>query len=107
MRSTYFLGSMGSEDLANFINAETRRVPFKQATMSLSDWKGTFRSWPSKIPGWRNCYLHMLDEKKANWEDLRIDHYIRLSLTEMEKNESLLATTMYFWSDALNAFLFN
>lgn len=91
---------------AHYIKTKTQRVPYKHATMNLSDWKSTFCSWPSKISGWRSWYLCMAAEKGANWEDSKIGHFIRLSLAEMDKNEPLLVAATYFWSDALNAFLF-
>jgi len=31
---------------------------------------------------------------------------IRLSIADMERNESLMIAASYFWSDTLNAFLF-
>ena len=31
---------------------------------------------------------------------------MRLSIADMERNESLLIASSYFWSDTLNAFLF-
>lgn len=48
----------------------------------------------------------MAAERRTNWEDSRIGHCIRLFLSKMEKNEPLLISSTYFWSDALNAFLF-
>jgi hypothetical protein len=36
-----------------------------------------------------------------------VSHCITLSLSEMSRNESILIAASYFWSDALNAFLFS
>ena len=35
-----------------------------------------------------------------------MDQCIRLSIADMERNESLLIAASYFWSDTLNAFVF-
>jgi len=35
-----------------------------------------------------------------------LDKCIRLSIADMERNESLLIAASYFWSDTLNAFVF-
>src|SRR5688572_15081997 len=40
------------------------------------------------------------------WDEGKIGHYTNLSLSHMERNDSLLIAASYFWSDALNAFLF-
>ena len=36
-----------------------------------------------------------------------MEQCIRLSIADMEKNESLLIAASYFWSDTLNAFVFS
>lgn len=41
------------------------------------------------------------------WENVDISHYISLSLSAIEKNEPLVRAAPYFWSDAINAFIFN
>ena len=98
---------MGSEDPIAFINAETNRIPFKNHIASANDWQHSFRSWPSHIAGWRDWYRRVSAAKAQEWEELGIGHCINLSLADMEKNETLLASASYLWSDALNAFLFN
>ena len=98
---------MGSEDPIAFINAETNRIPFKNHIASANDWQHSFRSWPSHIAGWRDWYRRVSAAKAQEWEELGIGHCINLSLADMEKNESLLASASYLWSDTLNAFLFN
>jgi hypothetical protein len=40
------------------------------------------------------------------WETIGIADALSLSLSPLEKNENLLKTIGYFWSDALNCFLF-
>jgi hypothetical protein len=40
------------------------------------------------------------------WVERRIDQCIRLSITDMERNESMLIAASYLWSDTFNAFIF-
>ena len=103
----YFLGPMGNPDPTDFINAETNRIPFKNTQVASSDWANSFRSWPSDLPGWRTWYQRISAAKAGEWDNLSISHCINLSLADPPKNEPLLAASCYFWSDALNAFLFN
>lgn len=44
--------------------------------------------------------------KRDEWETYNIRQGIALSLAEIDRNEPLLAAASYFWSEALNAFLF-
>lgn len=100
------LGPMGNPNPMDLINLETNRIPFKLATMDLEEWDGAFRSWPSHTPGWRDWFLKMSASKKTLWDEQKIYQCITLSLSSMERNESMLVAASYFWSDALNAFLF-
>jgi hypothetical protein len=43
---------------------------------------------------------------QPTWETMGIADALSLSLFPLEKNENLLKTIGYFWSDALNCFLF-
>jgi hypothetical protein len=43
---------------------------------------------------------------QSTWETVGIADALSLSLSPLEKNENLLKTIGYFWSDALNCFLF-
>jgi hypothetical protein len=40
------------------------------------------------------------------WGERKLDQCIRLSIADMEKNESMLIVASYFWSDTFNAFIF-
>ena len=40
------------------------------------------------------------------WQELNIADVLSLSLSPLDKDENLLKTIGYFWSDALNCFLF-
>jgi len=40
------------------------------------------------------------------WGERKLDQCIRLSIADMEKNESMMIAAAYFWSDTFNAFMF-
>ena len=97
---------MGDPDPTNFINLETGRIPFKHSSKDLADWDGAFRSWTGYTKGWKDWYYRVSQVYAGTWEKYGIGRCITLSLSEMPKNESLLIAASYFWSDALNDFLF-
>jgi hypothetical protein len=51
-------------------------------------------------------YNRVAKTYQPTWETIRIADALSLSLSPLEKNENLLKTIGYFWSDALNCFLF-
>ena len=56
--------------------------------------------------GWRD-WFHRISEKKArDWEIYDLNQCLTLSLSGMERNDSLLISAFYFWSNTLNAFIF-
>jgi len=97
---------LGDPDPPYLINAETNRIPFKAENFSLDMWKDTFRSWPSSTKGWKDWFLRVSNSNKVQWGERKLDQCIRLSIADMDRNESLLIVASYFWSDTLNAFLF-
>ena len=100
------LGPMGNPDPTSIINLETNRIPLKSSDMNL-DCSQAFRSWPSVTPGWRNWFRRIANSQRTNWEQYDISQCLNLSLLEMIRNEPILISASYFWSDALNAFMFN
>jgi hypothetical protein len=44
---------------------------------------------------------------QSSWETIGIADALSLSLSPLDKNENLVKTIDYFWSDALNCFLFS
>ena len=90
---------------SSIINLETGRIPLKASNMT-SDWSPAFRSWPSVTPGWRNWFCSVAGSYRATWEQYDISRSLDLSLSEMVKNEPMLISASFFWSDAINAFLF-
>jgi len=100
------LGPLGDPDPTNLINAETNRIPFRAENFSLDLWKDTFRSWPKPTKGWNDWFLRVSKTQEGRWGERNIDQCVRLSIANMEKNESMLIATSYFWSDTFNAFIF-
>ena len=100
------LGPMGNPDPTSMINLETNRIPLKSSDMNL-DWSQAFRSWPSVTPGCINWFRRIANVQRTNWEEYGISQCLNLSLSEMIRSEPMLISASYFWSDALNAFMFN
>ena len=40
------------------------------------------------------------------WAERKLDQCIRLSIADMQKNESMMIAAAYFWSDTTNTFMF-
>ena len=99
------LGPMGNPDPTSIINLETSRTPLKSSNMNV-DWTQAFRSWPSTTPGWRNWFRRIASSQRTNWEQYDISQCLNLSLSEMIRNEPMLISASFFWSDAINAFMF-
>jgi hypothetical protein len=51
-------------------------------------------------------YNRVANTYQPTWESIGIADALSLSLSPLEKDENLLKTIGYFWSDALNCFLF-
>ena len=56
--------------------------------------------------GWRNWFRKVSEKKGGDWEVYDLNQCLTLSLSRMERNDSLLISVSYFWSNALNAFVF-
>jgi hypothetical protein len=56
--------------------------------------------------GWVAWYNRMGRVHQSTWETIGIADALSLSQSPLDKNENLLKTIGYFWSDALNCFLF-
>ena len=98
------LGSMSNPNPTSIINLETDRIPLKASNMT-SDWSLAFRSWPNIIPGWMNWFRRVASVYRADWVQYDISQCLNLSLF-IVKNEPMLISASFFWSDAINAFLF-
>ena len=106
--NVYFLGPMGDPDPSNFIHQETNQISFKQSAVDLSSWstKTPFRNWPKMPKGWRNWFRKVSEKNGGDWEVYDLNQCLTLSLSVMERNDSLLISASYFWSNALNTFVF-
>ena len=96
--NVYFLGPMGDPDPSNFIHQETNQIRFKQSIVDLSSWniKTPFRNWPKMPKGWRNWFRRVSEKKGGDWEVYDLNQCLTLSLSEMERNDSLLISASYF-----------
>ena len=56
--------------------------------------------------GWRDWFRRVLEKKARDWEIYDLNQCLTLSLSGMERNDSLLISASYFWSNSLNAFVF-
>jgi hypothetical protein len=65
---------MGISDPREFIEAESRRIPFKEALSGPQLWQDAFKNWPvPPIAGWRNWYKRILVDnsaKTSNWDTI-------------------------------------
>jgi hypothetical protein len=66
----------------------------------------TFRSWPKPTKGWKDWFLRVSKTNEVHWGERKLDQCVRLSIADMEKNESMMIATSYFWSYTFNAFFF-
>jgi len=97
---------MGDPDPTDLINAKINRIPFRAKNFSLDLWKDTFRSWPNPTKGWKDWFLRVSKTNEVYWGERKIDQSIRLSIADMERNESMLIAASYFCWDTFNAFIF-
>jgi hypothetical protein len=72
----------------------------------LDSWADSLRAWPNLPEGWVAWYNIMVRVHQSTCETIGIADTLSLSLSPLDKNENLLKTIGYFWSDALNCFLF-
>jgi hypothetical protein len=88
------------------ISCEANRIPFMSQDIDLGSWADSLRAWPNPPEGWVSWYNRMMRVHQSTWEAIGIADALSLSLSPLDKNENLLKTIDYFWSDALNYFLF-
>nr|AAO73220.1 hypothetical protein Os03g45040 [Oryza sativa Japonica Group]AAP68411.1 hypothetical protein [Oryza sativa Japonica Group]ABF97944.1 hypothetical protein LOC_Os03g45040 [Oryza sativa Japonica Group] len=103
----YFLGPINNLDPTDFIIGETNRIPFRLANPNLGHWKNTFKSWPSLEKSWPVWYKRISASKQVHWDELGIGQALALTIANSAKDEPLMVSASYFWSNDLTAFLFN
>ena len=96
--NAYYLGPMGDTNPLDFINQETNQIPFRQSLVDLSSWntKNPFRNSPKMPKGWRDWFHRVLDKKGGDWKLYDLSQCLTLSLSRMERNDSLLIAASYF-----------
>ena len=106
--NAYYLGPMGEPDPSDLINQQNNRIPFKQSVVDLSSWntKTPFKNWSKMPKGWTDWIHRVLEKKAGDWKISDLNQCMTLSLSGMERNDSLLISTSYFWSNTFNNFTF-
>ena len=56
--------------------------------------------------GWRDWFHRVSEKNVRDWEVCDLNQCLTLSLSGMERNDSLLISAFYFWSNTQNAFVF-
>jgi hypothetical protein len=103
---SFCLGPRFHESLTDLISCKANRIPFVSQDIDLDSWADSLRAWPNPPEGWVSWYNRMARVHQSTWEAIGIADALSLSLSPLDKNENLLKTIGYFWSDALNCFLF-
>jgi hypothetical protein len=104
--NSFCLGPRSYEKPIDLISCEANRIPFVRQDIDLESWSDSLRAWPNPPEGWVVWYNRVADTYQPLWESIGIADALSLSLSPLEKDENLLKTIGYFWSDALNCFLF-
>ena len=100
------LGPRSTESPAHLISCEANRIPFVNQGLDSTVWADLLRAWPNPPEGWITWYDRVYKAHHSTWETVGIADALSLSISSLEKQENLLKTIGYFWSDALNCFLF-
>ena len=74
--------------------------------IDLNLWADCLRAWRNPPESWITWYSRVAKAYMPLWQELNIADALSLSLSPLDKDENLLKTIGYFWSDALNCFLF-
>jgi hypothetical protein len=102
----FCLGPRFHESPIDLISCEANRIPFMSQGIDLDSWSDSPRAWPNPPEGWVAWYNKVAIVHQSIWETIGIADALSLSLSPLKKNENLLKTIGYFWSDALNSFSF-
>jgi hypothetical protein len=104
--NSFCLGPRFHESPRDLISCEANRIPFMSQDIDLDSWADSLRAWTNPPEGWVAWYNRMTRVHQSIWETIGIADALSLSLSPLDKNENPLKTISYFWSDALNCFLF-
>jgi hypothetical protein len=105
--NSFCLGPRFHESSIDLISYKANRIPFVSQDIDLDSWADSLHAWPNSSEGWVSWYNRMTRVHQSTWEAIGIAYALSLSLSPLDKNENLLKTIDYFWSDALNYFLFD
>jgi hypothetical protein len=89
---------------SNFLQGQSDSIRESKHRFRFLDRQPTCLAKSSR--GWVTWYNRVAKTYLPTWETIGITDALSLSLSPLEKNENLLKTIGYFWSDALNCFLF-
>jgi hypothetical protein len=104
--NSFCLGLRFHESLIDLIFCDANRIPFVSQDIDLDSWANSLCAWPNPPEGWVAWYNRVARVHQSTWETIGIADVLSLSLSPLDKNENLLKTIGYFWSDVLNCFLF-
>jgi hypothetical protein len=104
--NSFCLGPRFHESPTDLISCEANRIPFVSQDIDLDSWADSLHAWPNAPQGWVSWYNKMRRVHQSTWEAIGIADALSLSLSPLDNSENLLKTIGYFWSDALNYFLF-
>jgi hypothetical protein len=104
--NSFCLGPCFHESLIDLISCKANRIPFVSQDIDLDSWADSLRAWPNPPEGWVAWYNRVVRVHQSTWETIGIVDALSLLLSPLDKSENLLKTIEYFWSDALNCFLF-
>jgi hypothetical protein len=104
--NSFCLGPRFHESLTDLISCEANRIPFVSQDLDLDSWADSLCAWPNPREGCVAWYNRMVRVHQSTLETIGIADALSLLLYPLDKNENLLKTIGYFWSDTLNCFLF-
>jgi hypothetical protein len=104
--NSFCLGPRFHESPTYLISCEANMIPFVSQDLDLDSWADSLRAWPNPPEGWVAWYNRMARVHQSTLQTIGIANALSLLLSPLDKNENLLNTIVYFWSDALNCFLF-
>jgi hypothetical protein len=99
--NSFCLGAHFHESPIDLISCEAIRISFMSQDVDLDSCADSLRVWPNPPEGWVAWYNRVARVHQSTWETIGIADALPLSLSPLDKNENLLKTIGYFWSDAL------
>jgi hypothetical protein len=104
--NSFCLGPHFHECPTDLVSCEANRIQFMSQDIDVDSRADSLCGWPNPPEGWVAWYNRMVRVHQSTWETIGIADALSLSLSPLDKNENLLKTIVYFWSNALNCFLF-